>query len=145
MKRALLIGTLAILPFVLASCADPYGASVKAGATIATAITGANQTVVSLAAGGLITPAEEINVLGYLKFANDADGAFLTCASAAQTGGSKAGSFTACAQTFSTALTSPSELTLIKVANPNAQTQIQTISQSIATGVSTLLAALGGR
>lgn len=142
MKRTLLaLG----LIFCLAGCSDPYGACVKAGADIATGISGGAQTVVQLEASGLITQAEELNVLGYMKFANDADGAFLNCASAANTAGSKAGTFTACAQAFNTALANPTELALIHVSNPNAQTQITTISQSIATGISTLLTALAGK
>ena len=142
MKRTLLLCALVLS---LAGCSDPYGACVKAGADIATGISGGARTVVQLEASGLITQSEELNVLGYMKFANDADGAFLTCVSSANTAGSKAGTFTACAQAFNTSLANPTELALIHVSNPNAQTQITTISQTIATGVATLITALGGK
>jgi hypothetical protein len=141
MKRWLAVAALGL---ALAGCADPYGACVKAGANIATSISGANQTVVTLETGGLISPAEEINVLGYLKFVNDTDGAFLACASAAHTAGNKPGTYTACAQTFSTSLANPQELALIKVSNPAAADQIQAVVTAVNAAVTAVTAALGG-
>ena len=65
------------------------------------------KTVDSLRQQGLVSPAEESNVLDYLEFANKADEAFKSCADTAHTAGSKAGSFTACATTFNTSLNNP--------------------------------------
>lgn len=146
-KRLLLLPFLALL--ALASmgvgCKDPYGASEKAGLDIATSITGGMKTVDSLRVSGLITPVEETNILGYLEFANKADEAFVTCAQQAHTAGSKAGAYTACAQTFQTTLNNPTTLALIHVANSTASGEIQTIINGVNTGITAVITALGGQ
>jgi hypothetical protein len=136
-----------ILLFVslhLFACKDPYGASEKGAADVAGSIGAGMKTVDSLRVAGLISTSEESSILGYLEFANTADKAFGTCAQQAHTAGSKPGAFTACAQTFSTALANPQELELIKVSNAQAQAQIQTIISEVTNGVGTLITALGG-
>lgn len=139
MKKA----TVLVLALVLMGCADPYGACVKGGADIASAIGGGYNTVVQLQQQGTIDAAETVNVAGYLKFANDADKVFLDCAEAAHTGG-KAGAFTACVNSFATQINSPQEAALVHVANPAAQATLNSILKGITTGVSTLATALGG-
>ena len=138
------LAVLAVLVIALAGCKDPYGASEKAAADIGASIGAGMKTVDSLRVAGVITPQEETSVLGYLKFANDANGAFGNCASQANAAGNKAGAFTACAQTFLTTLNTPSELALIRVGNPQAQQEIQTIVTGVITGVNAVIAALGG-
>jgi len=138
------LAVLAVLVIALAGCKDPYGASEKAAADIGASIGAGMKTVDSLRVAGVITPQEETSVLGYLKFANDANGAFGNCASQAHAAGNKAGAFTACAQTFLTTLNTPSELALIRVGNPQAQQEIQTIVTGVITGVNAVIAALGG-
>ncbi|HVI10518.1 MAG TPA: hypothetical protein VND65_19675 [Candidatus Binatia bacterium] len=126
------------------ACKDPYGATEKAAADIGSSIAGGMKTVDSMRVSGLISTAEESSILGYLEFANTGDKALGTCAQQAHLAGTKPGSLTACAQTFSTALDNPQELALIKVSNPQAQQQIQGIISEITNGVGTLITALGG-
>jgi hypothetical protein len=144
MKKPFLIVAIALFSMAV-SCSDHYGACAKAGAGIATGVSGGMKTVDQLRVSGLITPAEETNVLGYLKFVNDGDGAFLSCAQAAKTAGSKAGSFTACAQAFTTTINNPQELALIHVGNPNAEAQISLIVNGVTTGINSVITALGGK
>lgn len=143
MRKLLL--AVAVVAFGLAGCKDNYGACEKAAADIGTGIAAGMKTVDSLRVSGVISIQEESNVLGYMKFANDANGAFGTCAQAAHNAGGKAGSFTACAQVFATTLNNPTELALIHVGNPQAQAEITTIANGVTAGVSAILAALGGK
>ena len=144
MKKLWAIPLLGLVLFV-AGCKDPYGACEKTAADIGNGITSGMKTVDGLRVSGLITVQEETQVLGYMKFANDANGAFGTCAQAAHTAGDKAGSFTACATAFSQTLNNPQELALIHVSNPQAQAEITTIANGVTAGVSAVLAALGGK
>src|ERR1700756_2139183 len=114
-----------LLSLLLSACKDNYGACEKAALDIANGVTAGMKTMDGLRVAGLITPTEESNVLGYLKFANDANAAFAVCAQTVHSSGSKSGSFTACAQTFSAALNNPTALALIKVSNPQAVNDIQ--------------------
>ena len=132
------------LLLLLTACSDPYGACVKAGADIGTGIGQGMHTVDQLRVAGVISPSEESNVLGYLKFANDGDKAFLVCVQAVHTAGAKGVSFTSCAQDFNTSLNNPSELLLIHVNSQVASQNISVIINGIATGISSLEAALGG-
>jgi hypothetical protein len=134
-----------LLPLIfLCGCSDPYGASVKAGATIAASITQGMNTVAQLETQGLMTPTEAGNVLGYLEFANKQDEAFINCATAAHTAGGVKGSYTACTTGFAATLSNPQELALIHVVNPTAQTNVETIANAISAGVAAINAALGG-
>ena len=144
MRKAIWLVPILALAFVAAGCKDAYGACEKAAADIGTGIAAGMKTVDSLRVAGTISTQEETNVLGYLKFANDANGAFGACAQAAHNAGSKAGSFTACAQIFSLTLNSPQELALIHVSNPTAQANIETIVAAVNTGVQAIITALGG-
>jgi hypothetical protein len=142
--KLLRIATVVLLAVSLAGCKDPYGASEKAAADIGTGIASGMKTVDQLRVDGLITVAEETQVLGFLKFANDANGAFGSCAQQAHNAGGKGGAFTACAQTFQAALSNPAELALIRVTNQNAQATIQSIVSGAVTGITTLISSLGG-
>lgn len=142
MKKFLAV---AILAITLAACSDPYGASAKAGADIATGIASGLQTVQQLQASGAITAAEALNVAGYLEFANQGDEAFLTCVQTAHTSGSKSGTFTACATAFNSTLNNPTQLALVHVGNTNASQTISTIVNGITTGVTLVITALGGK
>jgi hypothetical protein len=102
------------------------------------------KTVDQLRVSGVITPQEETNILGYLKFANDGDGAFLSCTSAAKTAGSRAGAFTACAQGFLRTLNNPNELALIHVGNASAQQEVTIVVNGVITGVNAVIIALAG-
>lgn len=137
---------LLLIPFLLLTmgCSDPYGACVKAGTDIFAGIGQGMKTVDEVRKQGLITPDEESNVLGFLKFANDADKAFLDCASKVHTNGSSAGSYTSCAQIFNKALNTPQETALIHVSNPSAQNTINNAVQVVALGVNTIIVLLGG-
>jgi hypothetical protein len=140
MKRMFLL-----LPFLLVlGCSDPYGACEKAALDIGNGIAAGMQATDQLRVAGKISIQEETNILGYLEFANTANGAFGKCAQAAHTAGSVKGSYTACAQAFSTALNDPAKLTLIHVSNPTTQTDVQIIVNAVTTGVSAILTALGG-
>jgi hypothetical protein len=125
-------------------CKDPYGACVKAGADIGAGIGQGMHAVDQIRQQGLISSAEESNVIGYLEFANKGNEAFTSCASTAHTLGNRAGSFTACANAFSMSLNNPAELALIKISNPAASQQISTIINGVTTGVSAVVTALGG-
>lgn len=139
MKRLLLIPLLLVI-----GCKDPYGASAKAGADIATGIAQGMSTVNALVQQNTITVTEAVGVLGYLEFANKADEAFLTCAQTAHTNGNKAGTYTACIQTFNSTINTPAQLTLIHVANASASQTVSTIVNGITTAVSAIAAGLGG-
>jgi hypothetical protein len=139
-KRLLLVSAL----FFLIGCKNPYGACVKAGADIGVAIGQGMHTVDALRQQGIISPAEESNVLGYLEFANIADKAFLTCSETAHTSGNKAGSYTSCAATFNQTLNNPTQLALIHVSNASASQQVSTVVNGITAGVTAVSAALGG-
>ncbi len=139
------MAVLVMAAVLTAGCKDPYGASEKAAADIGNGIAAGMKTVDGLRVAGLISVQEETNVLGYLKFVNDGNGAFGVCAQAAHMAGSEAGSFTACAQAFSQTLNNPQELALIHVNNPQAQAEVTTIANGVTAGVSAILAALGGK
>jgi hypothetical protein len=134
-----------ILTLSLTGCQDPYGACEKASLDIANGIAAGMKSVDSLRVAGAISTQEETNILGYLKFANDGNGAFAACAKSAHTAGSKAGAYTACAQQFQQALNNPQELSLIRVTNPQSQQSVQLIITSVNTGVTAVLTALGGK
>jgi hypothetical protein len=142
MKRKLSAFLVIAFSVALAGCKDNYGACEKAAVDIGSGISAGMKTVDALRVAGKITPQEESNVLGYLKFANDANGAFASCAQQVHTSGAKTG-YTACLTTFQTTLSNSEELGLLHV-NPNAQQDIQLIVNGISTGISSLLAALGG-
>jgi hypothetical protein len=135
------IAMLALLP--LAGCKDPYGACAKAGADIANAITQGMNTVDQAQQTGLISAAEEKNVVGYLEYANKADETFLACVAASHKN-TAAGAFTACVQTFQTTLNSPAELELIHVVNPQAQATVTGITTTIAGALTALVSGLNG-
>lgn len=141
MKKLFLAVTLA---FALAACSDPYGACVKADADIASGISAGLKTVTQLQQSGTISAAEALNVAGYLEYANQADEAFGKCAQAAHTSGSKAGAFTGCANIFNATLNNPAQLALIHVHDPGASQTISTIITGVTTGVTGVIAALGG-
>jgi hypothetical protein len=149
MARRLLVRLPLILLLLLisgfGSCKDPYGACEKGGLAIANGITAGMKTTDQLRVQGLISTQEETNILGYLKFANDANGAFAACAQAAHSAGSVTGSYTSCAQTFSNALAAPSELALLHVTNPQSQQNVQVLANSVVTGVTGIITALGGK
>lgn len=128
----------------LIACKDPYGACVKASADIGTGIAQGMKTVDSLRVQGLISVAEESNVLDYLEFANTADRAFLTCAQTAHTAGSKVGSFTACVTGFNSALNNQQELALLHISNTQGSQNVNIIVSGITTGIAAVAAALGG-
>lgn len=130
--------------FALVGCKDPYGATSKAGADIATGIAQGMNTVSSVAQQGSITPAEALNVLGYLEYANKADEAFLTCIQIAHTNGNKAGTYTACAQAFNSTLNTPAQLALIHVSNTTASQNITVIVNGITAASAAITTALGG-
>jgi hypothetical protein len=138
-KAVLLVGVL-----LLIGCKDPYGACVKASADIGTGIAQGMKTVDSLRVQGLISAQEESTVLDYFEFANGADKAFLTCAQTAHTSGSKAGSFTTCANTFNSSLNNPQELSLLHVSNPQASQNVNLIVNGVTTAVTAIVSALGG-
>jgi len=129
----------------LTGCKDPYRATQQASADIATGVTQGNSTVDQLRIDGLISPAEEADSLGYLKFVNDANGAFSRCATAVHQHQGPSVSFTSCAQTFQTALQNPQEEALLHVTNPSAQQRIDLIAGAFVSAASTLIAALGGQ
>jgi len=133
------------LALALGGCADPYGACEKGAADIATGISGGMKDVDALRVAGLISVQEETDVLGFLKYANDADAAFGKCAQSAHTAGTKTGAFTACAQVFATTLNDPQQLALIRVTNAKSQAKIQEIVNSVTTGITALLTALAGK
>lgn len=143
MKKIIIVSALLLLP-MLAGCADPYGACVKAGADIASGIASAMQTVDVTQQNGFITSKEELNVIGYLEYANKADEAFLTCASTANAAKSVKGSYTACASAFQNSLNSPAELAMIHVVNPSAQVTITTVVNTIINSAGAIIAGLGG-
>jgi hypothetical protein len=134
-----------LLGLLLFGCSDPYGACEKAALDIANGIAAGMKAVDQLRVAGTISVQEETNILGYLEFANKGNGAFGACAQAAHTAGSKAGSYTACATDFQKALADPAQLALIHVSNPTAQQNVQIIVAGVNTGVSAILAALGGK
>lgn len=141
MARGAMVICLIFASFI-GSCNDPYGASEKAAADIGTGIGVAFQTVDQLRVSGAISIQEERNVLGYLKFANDSNGAFAVCAASVHKSGGK---YSTCGQTFLTALNTPQELALIHVANTQANQTIETAVAGVVGGIATLLAALGGK
>ena len=133
-----------LLGVMLIGCKDNYGACEKASADIATGIASGMQVVDSLRVSGKITVAKETDILNYLKFANDANGAFSRCAQQAHQVASKAGAYTACTQTFQAALSNPAELSLVDVSDPVTAATVQNIVKAITGGVSAILTALGG-
>lgn len=141
MKR---IAVLALLCIACVGCNDPYGASSKAGADIASGITSAMNMTAGLQKQGTISTQEALNVLGYFEFANRADEAFLSCVRLAHTNGNKVGTYTACASTFNTALNTPADLALIKVGNSAALNDINLAVKSITDAVNAILSGLGG-
>jgi hypothetical protein len=145
MRKFGLVVLLLSSSLLMASCKDPFGACEKAALDIGNGIAAGMKTVDGLRVAGQITPQEESNLLGYFKFANDANGAFGLCAQSAHTAGGKGGAFTACAQTFSQALTNPQELALIHVGNPQTQMEVQTLVNGISGGVAAVISALGGQ
>ena len=144
MKSIKLFAVLAAL-LVLISCKDPYGSCVKASADIGNTIAQGMKTVDAFRVEGVISVQEESNVLDYLEFANKADASFLSCVQTAHAGGAKAGTFTACAQGFNTALNNPQELALLHVSNPQGSANVSTIVNGITTAVGLILTGLGGK
>jgi hypothetical protein len=142
MKTFLIVPALIVLSFI--GCKDPYGACVQGSSVTAQAISQGMTTVDALRKQGTITVAEESQALDYMEFANKADGAFLSCAQEAHTNGNKAGTYTACANTFNTALNNPTELALLHVSNASASQTLNTIVLGLTAGVNSLVAALGG-
>jgi len=141
MKR---FAVLLLTVVVLAGCKDPYGACEKAALNIGNGIAAGMNTANDLRVAGKISLQEETNILGFLKFANDANGVFGACAQQVHASGAKTG-YTTCALTFQQTLSNPTELALIHVSNPDSQQNVMVIVNAINTGVSTVLTALGGQ
>jgi hypothetical protein len=125
-------------------CNDPYTACVQGSSVAAQSINQGMTTVDTLRQQGTLSVAEESQALDYMEFANKADGAFLSCAQEAHTNGNKPGTYTACANTFNTALNNPAELALLHVSNAQASQTLNTIVIGVTAGVNSLVAALGG-
>jgi hypothetical protein len=141
MKKSVLI----VLSILLIGCSNPYQACEKASLDIANGIAAGMKSVDSLRVAGAISTQEETNILGYLKFANDGNGAFASCAKSVHMTGYKTGAYTACAQQFQQALNNPRELALIHVSNQNSQQSVQLIITSVSTGVTAIITALAGK
>ena len=124
---------------------DAYTYCVKAASTTAIAINKAMPLIDQTRQNGLISTQEETAILGYFKFANDADSAFLTCVQAAHSGGGVAGAFTACANTFTASLNNPQELALIHVSNSAGQANVNAIVQGVVAAVNLIVTNLGGK
>jgi hypothetical protein len=142
MKTLLIASTLVMLSFI--GCKDPYGACVNASSIAAQTINQGMQTVDQLRQQGHVSIAEESSLLDYFEFANKADSAFLTCAQEAHTNGNKAGTYTACANTFNSSLNNSTELALLKVSDTTASQTITGVVQTVTSGITSLVTALGG-
>lgn len=145
MRKLTRLALVPLLALCLVGCKDNYGACVKAGADIATGIGQGMQLVDQLRQQGAISTAEESNVLGYLKFANDGDTAFLACVQQVHLATTKATAYTGCAQTFNSALNNPQETALIHVGNAQAQATISNVVQGVVTGINLVITGLGGK
>jgi hypothetical protein len=108
-----------LLAVTLLGCKDPYGASEKAALDIGNGI-----------AAGMKT-ADDLRVTGKIS-------------QQVHSSGAKTG-YTVCAVNLQQTLSNPTELALIHVSNPTSQQNVMVIVNGINTGVSTLLAALGGQ
>ena len=140
MKRIALV-----LPLLLLmGCTDNYKACSQVGQTIATTVTSADNTVLTLAKSGSISAQDAVSLLGFFEFVNQSDESFLTCAKTAHTNGNVSGSYTACASAFIGQINTPSELALIHVSNANSQAQVQAILTGIESGITLLQSNLGG-
>ena len=129
---------------VLVGC-DAYKASSKAGQVVATTVTNGFQTILIMQKDGEISTQEALNLAGYLEFANLQDEAFLSCSKIAHTNGNVSGSYTACATTFLSNMSQPSELALIHVSNPKSQANVQTIVSAISSAISIYQNSIGGQ
>jgi len=123
---------------------DAYKASSKAGQVVATTVTNGFQTILTMQKDGQISTSEALNLAGYLEFANLQDENFLTCSKIAHTNGNVSGSYTACATTFLTNMSQPSELSLIHVSNAASQAKVQTIVSAISSAISIYQSSIGG-
>jgi hypothetical protein len=133
-----------LLCFLLIGCKDPFGACVTASSIAAQTIGQGMQTVDQLRQQGHVSTAEESSLLDYFEFANKADAAFLTCAQTAHSGGNQPGTYTSCANTFNASLNNPTELALLHISDSSASQTISEIVQGVTSGISGLIATLGG-
>jgi hypothetical protein len=132
-----------LLAVTLCGCTDNYGACEKASLNIGNGIASGMVAVDQLRVAGKVSIQEETNVLGFLKFANDGNGVFAACAQQVHASGAKTG-YTSCATTLQQTLANPQELALIHVNDATSQQNVLVIVNGLNTGISSLIAALGG-
>lgn len=129
---------------LLVGCKDPYGACEKAALNIGNGISAGMKATDDLRVAGKISVQEETNILGFLKFANDGNGTFASCAKQVHDSGAKTG-YTVCANQLQTLLSDPKELALVHISNQNSQGEVMAIVEGLSGGVNTLLIALEGQ
>lgn len=142
MRKLFLLLVIPVL--LLCSCADPYGTSAKLAQDVFVSVNQANTTVDNLQKQGIISPAEERNILDYTASVNTLDVVYLNCVVAAHTAGT-AGGFTACAQTLAASMGNPSTLAALHISNAAHQGEVTAVAQGIVTLVTVTVTALGGK
>lgn len=144
MKRFALIIVLSAALFGT-GCSDPYGVAAKLAQDVAVSVNQADLTVDQLRVAGTISDTEERSILGYLSSLNTLDGVYIGCVQAAHANSKTTGGFTACAQTFATAMGNPDTLAALHVSNPNSQQTVTAVARAIVALVNATVAALGGK
>lgn len=127
-----------------AGCKDNFGAAVKTSAAIGKGIAQAETDTDGLAKLGLITAAEEKNVLDYFNAANVLNGQFQSCLASVKAADGKTTAILSCVNLFASGLSDPKELALLHVENPRAQAKVQTFISVLQIGLNTLSINISG-
>jgi hypothetical protein len=96
-----------------------------------------------LRVSGLITPAEERDVLGYYSTANALNAQFQACVANAHAAGNAVNAFSACATTLLNGVKFPAFLTALHVVNPDAQAKVNTYANALQAAITGIIVALG--
>jgi hypothetical protein len=142
MKRFAIVVALAL---TLTGCKDAYGTAAKLYQDVSVTIGQASTTVNQFQIDGTVTVAENRTIQGYLLSLNSINGTYASCVKVAHASTTAVGGFTACANTLNKAMSDPAMLATLHISNAKAQGELQGVSQTITTLVTTTLTALNGK
>jgi hypothetical protein len=138
-----LVGCAARTTGTTSTPSTPYGIASKLADDVALSINQGDALVDAWRVQGILTSADERNILGWSNLANTVNIQYIACIRAVHLQ-SAAGGFSGCAKSLSSGLGDPATLTALHISNPKSQGNVTQIAQDIVGLVTGAITALGG-